>query len=139
MPANNVPPEVDRIIVGLERRIARLERELGATVDHRLLPALFTFDDLILEFVESPRWRPIYPVELDLITPELGTLGAGDFVVELHLDGALARELTIPDGEHYSQDANPLVVPAGSYLTAIVTTAGGASDLTIGAIPKLLR
>lgn len=132
-------PNLARIIERLDRRVSQLERELGAIVDSRRLPTPFSFAGIPDEDVQSPPWRPVHPVSVDLMVPQVNVAPAGgDMTIDMKLNGTLVRTLTIPEGDLYVEDAVPFVIPTGYVLTATVTLASDAEDLAIAVLPRLL-
>lgn len=135
-------PGLESVIGRLDRRVARLERHLSQVIDSRRLPGLFSFSGSLEEDVESPPWRPSYPVSVDLIVPQvLVAPTGGSLVIDLTLYGpttGVVRTLTVPSGDFYVEDAVPFIIPMGGSLTAKVTTASGAEDLAIALTPRLL-
>lgn len=130
-------PTVDRIIRDHERRIRNLEARLTQIIDSRRTPGVFSFSGLLDDLVgsESPKWRPTFPCQVDLIVPELLVApSGGDVTIDLTLYGpttGVVRTLTIPDGFEYAEDAVPFVIPIGGSLTATVTDSNGAESLSI--------
>lgn len=133
-------PQIDTILQRLESRISALERRLGPTIDSRRLPAVFSFDGPLV-VIESPKWRPIFAVEITLIVPDvLVAPSSGDLTIDLTLYPAasVVRTLTVASGEIYTEDAVPFIIGAGSQLTATVTNPAGAESLSIAFVAQLL-
>lgn len=135
MGRNPVQGGQDASIVKLAARVAKLERRLSQIIDARRLPGVFSFSGPVPVGVESPKWRPTFPTQVDLIVPELLVApSGGDVTIDLTLYGpttGVVRTLTIPDGFLYAEDAVPFVIPIGGSLTATVTDANGAESLSI--------
>lgn len=132
-------PNLARIIERLERRVSMLERHLSAVIDSRRLPGLFSFAGIPDENVASPPWRPIHPVSVDLMVPQVNVAPTGGaMTIDMKLNGTLVRTLTIPAGQTYVEDAVPFIIPMGYTLTATVTLASDAEDLAIAIVPRLL-
>lgn len=142
MPSLNRPPESDAIIAALNRRLKIVESLVGTLVETRLMPTPFSFAGTPEEDVESPAWRPVHSVKINLIVPQVLTApSGGDLTIDLTLYGPIAgvvRTLTIPDGANYVEDAVPFIIPQGGSLTAKVTNVAGAIDLSISLVPELI-
>lgn len=136
MAGKRTPPDQPTSISRIDERVKRLERRLHAQVDNRRFLVLFSFSGPLVEDVASPKLRPIHPVEFELITFDLVEPGTGDVEVELLLDGALARTVTIPDD--FYETAEALAVPRGSVLQANVSAPNSAEDLSICGVPRFL-
>lgn len=132
-------PTADAVINSLAERVRRLEARLTQVIDARRTPLLFSFSGEPEVDIESPPLRTVHPTEIDLIVPQvLVAPSGGDMTIELKLNGTLVRTLTIPSGQFYVEDAVPFIIPMGYILTATVTLASGAEDLSIALIPRLL-
>lgn len=139
MPRGRQVPTTDAFVVDLAKRLGKLERQLQAVTDSRRTPLLFSFAGTVPVGVPSPPLRPIHPTQINLVVPQVTfPPSGGDLTIDLYLNLVNIRTLTVPDGQTYSEDAVPFVIPAGGSLVAIVTAANGAGDLSISLIPELL-
>lgn len=139
MPGQQQDPEIERMVASLDKRLRRLELKYLPVIDARHVPVLFSFAGPLVDDAESPAFEPIVPLELVLLRPRVLTApSGGDLTIDLKLSGAFVRTLTISDGDFYVDDAEPLTVPAGDWLTATTTGTFGAADLAIAAVPNLL-
>lgn len=142
MPSSPLIPTQDAEILKLKKRVRILESLVGKLVETRLMPTPFSFADALQEGVESPAWRPVHSVQINLIVPQvLGAPSGGDCTIDLTLYGpstGVVRTLTIPEGASYVEDAVPFVIPQGGSLTAKVTAANGAMDLSISLVPQFI-
>lgn len=135
MPTDRLVPDPHRALAKLQARVAKLEKHLSQIIDSRRTPGVFSFSGALAVGVESPKWRPTFPTQVDLMVPELLVApSGGDVTIDLTLYGpttGVVRTLTIVDGSLYSEDAVPFVIPIGGSLTATVTDANGAESLSI--------
>lgn len=144
MPRGRQVPTVDAFVSELARKVGILERRLQAVVDARRIPEVFSFSGLLDDAVgiESPAWRPVHPVSIDLLVPlVLVAPSGGDLTIDINLRGpttGLITTLTIPDGETYAEVSAPFVVPMGGSVTATITDSNGAESLSISMLPRLL-
>lgn len=144
MPGLRQTPTTDEIILELRRKIGALERKLTAVIDERRLPGLFSFSGVLDDAlgVESPPWRPVHSVKINLLVPQvLVAPSGGNLTIDFTLYGPLTgvvRTVTVLDGTFYTEDAVPFIIPQGGSMTATITASFGASDLAIAALPELL-
>lgn len=144
MPGVRHAPRLETEIAKLQRRVSQLERQLGAVIETRIMPTPFSIagplDDQI--GIESPAWRPVHPVSIDLVVPQvLVAPSGGDLnivLVKYGPGGGFVMTLTIPDGETYVEIAAPFQMGMGASLTAQIADANGAESLSISMLPRLL-
>lgn len=142
MPGSLLPPGADQDMIDLKRRVGILERKLTQVIESRIMPTPLSFSGPVPENVESPAWRPVHPVSINLLVADvLVAPSGGDMTIDFTLYGpstGVVRTVTVLDGTFYTEDATPFVIPQGGRLTATVTAAFGAADLAIAAVPELL-
>lgn len=145
MPGTRHAPTLESQVAALQRRISQLERQLGAVIETRIMPTPFSIagplDDQI--GIESPAWRPVHPIMVDLLVPQvLVAPSGGDLTIDLNLYGPAAASplttLTIPSGQLYVEIAAPFLMGMGASLTATITNSNGADTLSIAVLPRLL-
>lgn len=144
MPGTRLPAHGDDELWQLKRRVGNLEALVRQVVETRIMPTPFSFsgplDDAV--GIESPAWRPIHPIAVDLLVPQvLVAPSGGDLTIDLTMYGpvtGVVLTLTIPDGETYVEIASPFALGMGASLTATITDANGAESLSISALPRLL-
>lgn len=142
MPTLPYDPRQSDEILDLKRRVRILESLVGTIVDTRLMPTPFSLAGALEVGIESPPWRPVHSVKINLVVPQVLTApSGGDLTIVLTEYGpitAVVRTLTVPDGSLYVEDAVPFIIPQGGSLTATVTAANGAADLSISLVPELI-
>lgn len=139
MPTQPHDPRQSDEILDLKRRVRTLESLVGTIIETRMMPTPFSLSGLLEEDVESPAWTPVHSVQINLVVARVLTApSGGDLTIDLRLYGpstGVVRTVTVPDGLTKVEDAVPFVIPQGGSLTATVTNAAAAADLSISLVP----
>lgn len=144
MPGTRLQSHTDEEVFELKRRVRRLEGLVRQVIETRIMPTPFSFSGVLVDAVgiESPPWRPLHPISVDLLVPQVLVAPAGgDLTIDIFQYGPVAgfvTTLTIPDGLTYVEVASPFTLGIGASLTATITNDASAESLAIAALPRLL-
>lgn len=129
-----LPPEIEREIAKLKKRVSDLERVLGEVIsgarDHGLpfvIPGAVYVE-------ESPPWTPRFATRAVEVIALLGTAGSTSTAIEVRKNGnPLGAGLTLAAGETVKRfTISSPFAPDQDLLTVAVTSAGtGALDLDV--------
>lgn len=132
-----LPPEIEREIENLKRRVSDLERLLRALIEQRPPETLYSLPGEVYE-TTSNRWYPRADEKVIEFLVSLVEAGSTSTVVRVLKNDALAREITLTAGQG---ETSPVVVNAAIELqrneddlrVEIVTAGNGATGLTVQA------
>ena len=128
-----LPPEIDREIGRLKKRVSDLERVLGEVLsgarDHGLP---FVIDGSVFE-KESPPWTPRFTTRVVQVIALLGTAGTSTTTLEIRKNGNSVGTVALGADETVKRFTTSSAFAADQdLLTVAVTGAGlGAQDLDV--------
>lgn len=130
------PPELEREVGKLKRRVSDLERILRGVVENRdNVEAVFSLSGAVYEAGESGPWRKQNGGRLVQVIAGVLVAGVTETVIEVRKNGFTFDTLTIPaDAVVAAITVSQVYGPDSDYLTVEVVSAGeGAQDLVVQA------
>lgn len=133
MALDSIPPAIDNMLRGYDRRIKELERRRAQfPAASGLVPFVFTYSGVLSDGVESAPWYPelqivVLSIRVSATTPPSGS----DLGLTLRLNGSDLLALSLANGSATQINAAVFDVLSDSFVTMRSDTSSGAADVSV--------